>query len=134
MSEALSKSGIRAVLSGGACASIHSGGRYQSVDLDFILEQYDSPKQIEDTMSSIGFRRTGNQFFHAQTPFYVEFPAGPLSIAGDYSIEPIEILVGGRVVLGLSPTDSCRDRLAAFFHWNDKPGLQAQFRSLSTNG
>ena len=25
--------------------------------------------------------------------------------------------------LALSPTDSCRDRLAAFFHWSDRQSL-----------
>jgi hypothetical protein len=31
----------------------------------------------------------------------------------------------GRVgVLALSPTDSCRDRLAAFYHWNDRQSLE----------
>jgi hypothetical protein len=28
-------------------------------------------------------------------------------------------------VLSLSATDSCRDRLAAFFHWNDRQSLRA---------
>lgn len=26
--------------------------------------------------------------------------------------------------LVLSPTDSCRDRLAAFYHWNDRQSLE----------
>ena len=26
-------------------------------------------------------------------------------------------------MLVLSPTDSCRDRLAAFYHWNDRQSL-----------
>ena len=125
VAEALDRAGVRAVLSGGACASIHSGGAYQSVDVDFILQRYDSLKQIEDAMGSVGFTRKGNQYFHGEARFYVEFPPGPLSIAGDYKIEPANIRIGNRTVLALSPTDSCRDRLAAFFHWNDQPGLKA---------
>jgi len=125
VAEALAQAGVRAVLSGGACASIYSGGVYQSVDLDFILEEYESTKQIDDAMGSIGFSRSGNQYFHPEARFYVEFPPGPLSIAGDYRIQPVEIRIGARTVLGLSSTDSCRDRLAAFFHWNDQPGLRA---------
>jgi hypothetical protein len=125
VAEALARAGVRAVLSGGACASLHSGGVYQSVDLDFILQEYESAEQIDEAMRSVGFTRTGNQYFHPEARFYVEFPPGPLSIAGDYKIEPVEIRIGARSVLGLSATDSCRDRLAAFFHWNDQPGLQA---------
>src|SRR5262249_3751053 len=103
----------------------HWGGAYQSVDVDFILKRYDSLKQIEDAMGSVGFTRKGNQYFHGEARFYVEFPPGPLSIAGDHRIEPENIRIGNRTVLALSPTDSCRDRLAAFFHWNDQPGLKA---------
>jgi len=28
----------------------------------------------------------------------------------------------------LSPTDSCRDRLAGFYHWNDRQGLDVAVR------
>jgi hypothetical protein len=31
--------------------------------------------------------------------------------------------VGRSIVAALSPTDSCRDRLAAFYHWNDRQSL-----------
>jgi hypothetical protein len=31
--------------------------------------------------------------------------------------------IGRSTLLTLSPTDSCRDRLAAFFHWNDRQSL-----------
>ena len=95
------------------------------MDLDFILQEYESAQQVDEAMRSVEFTRRGNQYFHPEARFYVEFPPGPLSIAGDYEIEPIEIRIGARSVLGLSATDSCRDRLAAFFHWNDRPGLQA---------
>ncbi|HEX9286531.1 MAG TPA: hypothetical protein VF999_04610 [Thermoanaerobaculia bacterium] len=36
--EALEKAGIRAVLTGGACAALHTAGGYQSEDVDFILQ------------------------------------------------------------------------------------------------
>lgn len=38
-------------------------------------------------------------------------------------MEPVVTRVGRVSVLSLSPTDSCRDRLAAFYHWNDRQGL-----------
>lgn len=31
--------------------------------------------------------------------------------------------MGRLKTLGLSATDSCRDRLAAFYHWNDRQAL-----------
>ncbi len=55
---------------------------------------------------------------------FIEFPAGPLSIGDDLTIEPQTVSLGGLSALALSPTDSCRDRLAAFYHWNDRQGLR----------
>ena len=76
-------------------------------------------------MAGAGFSRRENQYFHSRARFYVEFPPGPLSIGKDYGITPVEIHLGRKVVLGLSATDSCRDRLASYFHWNDREGLRA---------
>ncbi|HJW13486.1 MAG TPA: hypothetical protein VJ776_02255 [Thermoanaerobaculia bacterium] len=79
-------------------------------------------------MASVGFARRGNQYFHAASRFYVEFPPGPLGIGADYRIEPVEIHVGKKRLRLLSPTDSCRDRLAGFYHWNDREGLEVAVR------
>jgi hypothetical protein len=56
--------------------------------------------------------------------FFVEFPPGPRSIGDDFSIQPVAVSVGDVSALALSPTDSCKDRLAAFYHWNDRQGLR----------
>jgi hypothetical protein len=53
----------------------------------------------------------------------VEFPPGPLSIGDDLAIVPVELTIGDVTTLGLSATDSCRDGLAAFYHWNDRQAL-----------
>jgi hypothetical protein len=55
----------------------------------------------------------------------VEFPRGPLSIGSDISVVPAEMSIDGIRVLLLSPTDSCRDRFAAFYHWKDRQSLSA---------
>jgi hypothetical protein len=76
-------------------------------------------------MLEIGFELKGNQFFHPRSVYYVEFPPGPLAIGNDYSVQPIILPVPGGALLGLSATDSCRDRLAAYFHFHDRQGLRA---------
>ena len=53
----------------------------------------------------------------------MEFPPGPLSIGDDLAIIPIELSLGNRAALGLSATDSCRDRFAPFYRWNDRQAL-----------
>lgn len=123
VAHALSRAKIRAVLTGGACATIYSKGEYLSSDLDFILQSAVTRKKLDEVMGSIGFRRTGNQYRHSRTAFFVEFPAGPLGIGADINIRPVVYRIGGISVPLLSPTDSCRDRLAAYYHWNDRQSL-----------
>jgi hypothetical protein len=120
---ALSRAKIRAVLTGGACATFYSKGEYQSSDLDFILRSAVTRRELDEVMKSIGFRRTGDHYEHPRTVFFVEFPAGPLGIGADIDIRPVVRRIEGIGVRLLSATDSCRDRLAAFYHWNDRQSL-----------
>ena len=122
--EALRRAGIRAVLTGGGCATIYTAGDYKSEDLDFILQATPSQRQLDQAMATVGYRRKVDQYFHSRVSFFVEFPSPPLGIGKDIRISPVERNVRGSRVLALSPTDSCRDRLAAFFHWHDRQALQ----------
>ena len=124
VSEALAATGLRAVLTGGGCASIYTDGLYQSVDLDYVLQSSVTQSRLDEAMAKAEFERRANQYFHPRARFYVEFPPGPLGIGRDYEIVPIELKIGRSTVLALSPTDSCRDRLAAFLHWRDQQNLK----------
>ena len=55
---------------------------------------------------------------------------------GDELIENWETLRDGELLLHLlTPTDSCRDRLAAFYHFRDRSSLdQARAVFLATKG
>ncbi|HQQ76756.1 MAG TPA: hypothetical protein PLB01_05335 [Thermoanaerobaculia bacterium] len=122
---ALHDAGISAVLTGGACATIYSEGAYQSEDLDLILLSSPTQKALDQAMAELGFSRRRDFYEHPSSSFFVEFPRGPLSIGSDLSVKPAEMLIDGVRVTLLSATDSCRDRLAAFYHWRDRQGLQA---------
>ena len=122
---ALKRAGISAVLTGGACATIHSRGKYLSEDLDFVIQGSALRRDLERVMGDLGFERRGEQYFHDKSPFFVEFLRGPLGIGRDIVIQPVEIRVGESRVLALSSHDSCRDRLAAFIFWNDRQSLEA---------
>ena len=121
--DALRRHGIRAVLTGGACASLHSGGAYSSVDTDFIVSGRVTQAALDTAMASVGFRRRGDRYVHPRVRFYVEFPRGPLAVGRDYRVTPVDHRRGSARALVLSPTDSCRDRLAAFYHWSDRQSL-----------
>jgi hypothetical protein len=121
---ALERARIRAVLTGGACATLFTDGVYQSSDLDFILEGEVRRLQLDEALGEVGFIRQGDRYVSPDTPFFVEFPRGPLGIGRDLAIRPRPLRVGRTTVLALSATDSCRDRLAAFYHWRDRQSLE----------
>ena len=79
---------------------------------------------LDRAMASVGFAREGNRYVHPGSDFWVEFPRGPLAVGADLDVEVIEWRARAGRALALSPTDSCRDRLAAFFHWNDRQCLE----------
>ncbi len=123
--DALRRAGIHAVLTGGACASVHSGGSYVSADVDFVLSGSITRSQLDAALASLGFRRRMDRYVHPRVPYYVEFPRGPLGVGSDVGVRPITLKRRAGRTLALSPTDSCRDRLAAFYHWNDRQSLAA---------
>lgn len=114
--------GIEAVLSGGAVVSIYTNNEYESKDLDFISSS--DIKSIAKSLSKIGFKKSsGRHFIHPETEYFVEFPAPPLAIGN----MPIKEWItqnnkSGKLLL-LSPTHSVMDRLAGYFHWDDKQNL-----------
>ena len=131
---ALHDAGIRAVLTGGACATIYSEGAYQSEDLDLILLSSPTQKALDQAMAKLGFSRRRDSYEHPSSSFFVEFPRGPLSIGSDLSVIPAEMFIDGVRVAMLSATDSCRDRLAAFYHWKDRQSLQAAVAIAARRG
>jgi hypothetical protein len=130
----LNSHGIQCVLSGGACVSIYCSNRYQSFDLDFVENITTDRNLIRKALAEIDFYEENRYFKHPDTPFIVEFPTGPLSIGS----EPVKEIVmfqfsTGKLAL-LSATDCVKDRLAAYYHWNDLQCLeQALMVALENN-
>src|SRR3989304_5610294 len=86
--DTLRRHGIRSVLTGGACASLPSGGRYQSVDMDFILMGPTTRAALDAAMATLGFRRQRDRYVNPRVRFYVEFPRGPLAGGGAHRVGP----------------------------------------------
>jgi hypothetical protein len=125
VSAALRDAGFIAVLTGGACATVYSKGAYQSQDLDFIIQSGGTQQALEQALARVGFTRDGDRYTHRASRFFVEFLRGPLAIGHDADITPVELKVGRGRTWALSPTDACRDRLAAFYHWSDRGSLES---------
>jgi len=120
----LRRHGIAAVLTGGACVSVYTDGSYVSKDADFVIQGRVQQAALDGALGELGFVRKGDRYVHPDVEFYLEFPPGPLAIGADLSIRPTEVSMADDVALALSPTDSCRDRLAAFYHWRDHQSLR----------
>lgn len=121
--EHLKKNEIEATLVGGACVSIYSGNKYISSDLDFIT--YSLTRELEEILKPLGFARKSRRHFeHPDCRFFIEFPAPPIAI-GSEPVRDYQLLKTkfGRIRI-LTPTDCVRDRLAAYFFWDDMQSLE----------
>jgi len=119
----LREAGLEVFLSGDAVVSIYTHNRYESHDLDFVTIA--SYKKLEAEMKKMGFsKEAGRHFVHPESKIFVEFPGYAVAIDD----EPIREFAERRTPYGvlklLTPTDCVKDRLAAFYHWNDRQGLE----------
>ena len=122
--DALQVEGIAVVLSGGSAVSFYSSNKYVSKDLDLINIGFARRSKIKSVMVGLGFEEKGRYFINADTRFFVEFPDGPLSVGEEPIREISEFDLTTGLLRILSPTDCVKDRLCAFYFWNDKQGLE----------
>jgi hypothetical protein len=129
----LCERGINVVLSGGACVAIYSDHKYVSKDLDFITRFTIDRAKVDSAMKELGFERRGKYYYHPQTPYFVEFISGPPSVGQDPIEEIHEIKMATGIIRIISPTDSVKDRLAAFYYWGDQQCLEQALLVSRTN-
>lgn len=120
--DALDRSGIEVVLSGGAVVSIYSENEYESYDLDFIRTGL--ARNFDPVMEGLGFEKSGRHWKHPESEFWVEFPPGPVQVGDLVVTEFAERRTPVGKLRILTPTDCVMDRLAGFYHWNDDQCLE----------
>lgn len=133
--EHLRQKGIDLVLSGGACVSIYSQNRYESMDLDMIHTSLLKPKRklIREAMQELDFVEEGRYFKHSDTDLFIEFPVGPPAVGEEPVKEIRELLEITGVLKIISPTDCVKDRLAGFYHDNDLQCLEQAILVIQDN-
>lgn len=122
ISDELKKRGIEIILVGGACVTIYSQNRYQSYDLDFVA--YEDMKIIERALGELGLTRKSGYFYHPQCKWIIEFVSSPVAVGKQIISNFEEIKVATGTIKMLRIEDSVKDRLASYYHWNDKQGLE----------
>lgn len=122
LSKELRKDGIDLILVGGACVTIYSKNRYQSYDLDFIT--YEDLNKVKKALKKYGFEYQSKYFTREDCPWIIEFVSPPVAIGN----EPIRHFSNVKTKMGtikmLRPIDCIKDRLAGFYHWDDRQGLE----------
>ena len=116
--------GVETVLTGGACVTIYTRNRYESMDLDFVNVAGAPGKLIDHALAEIGFLPEGRIYFSKKARYSVDILNPPLSIGEEKITETNTIMVRKLELRLLTPTDSVRDRLAAFYFWNDLQALE----------
>jgi hypothetical protein len=124
ISHYLRNNGVPNVLTGGACVSIYTENRYQSFDLDFVNIDGVVMSRISSLLKEIGFEEKARIFVSDKAKFSVDILNPPLSV-GRQQIKTVNTIVVGKMTLELlTPTDSMKDRLAAFYFWNDHQAFE----------
>ena len=121
--DALQRTGISVVLSGGSAVSFYSSNQYVSKDLDLINTNFARRRDIRSVMEQLGFQEKGRYFTNPESAYFVEFPDGPLAVGE----EPVKEISDFKLTTGtlrvISATDCVKDRLCAYYFWNDQQGL-----------
>jgi hypothetical protein len=120
---ALDEYGISVVLSGGAVVSIYSENAYESFDLDFIRTGLE--RKVDEVMENLGFeKKPGRHWTHPESPYWVEFPPGPVQVGETVVTEFAERRTPVGKLRLIMPTECVMDRLAGYYHWNDHQCLE----------
>jgi hypothetical protein len=124
---ALDRTGVIAVLTGGSAAVFYSA-EVMSRDIDFIVTLAATDARPHQALHDLGFRVTNGYYAHPDSPFTVEFPPGPLMVGSDAITKHATIENQRGKLHVLRRTDCVRDRLAAFYFWNDRSSLRSAVR------
>jgi len=123
VSTALHRVKVTSVLTAGSAATFYAPEAYQSLDLDFVITMRGEDGGA-DALRALGFELHGQFYRHPKTRFTLDFPRGPLAIGDDVITKWSTVRRAPELLHVLTPTDSCRDRLASVLFWNDFSGLE----------
>ncbi len=121
ISEKLKDHSIDSILVGEGCVSIYSQNHYQSYDLDYVT--YEDKKKVVKALNELDFYEEGGCFMHKECEYFIEFVAPPIAIGNEPIVNYEYYKTPFGTIKMLTPTDSIKDRLAAFYYWDDKQSL-----------
>jgi hypothetical protein len=115
--------GISVVLVGGLAVEFYSENLYLTRDIGMVDTSYQSSTTMQQAMRAIGFLKQGRVYVNETTNVSVEFPGAPLSVGEELIQKTTTVDTSAGKIPILLAKDVIKDRLAAYFHWNDRPSL-----------
>lgn len=120
----LERAGETAVLCGGSAAAYYVPNRYDSLDLDFVVQIGAAPHIVDRALATLGYARTSTGYYrHERVRYTVEFPIGPLAIGREAVTAWRTERRNSELLHVLTPTDVVRDRFLHFWAWGDRTAL-----------
>ena len=120
----LDRAGETAVLCGGSAAAFYVPDRYQSFDVDFVVEVGAAPHVVDRALASIGYVREREGYYrHAGLPYALAFPIGPLAIGREEVTAWRTERRDAALLHVYAPTDVVRDRFLHYWAWGDRTAL-----------
>jgi hypothetical protein len=120
----LEAAGIDVVLVGGSVAALYSDEKYVTYDLDLVT--WKPIAQTKLALAELGFVLNGRIASHAESDFVLDMVSSTVMIGHKYISD--DLLVTRETSYGsfklLSALDCALDRLAAFYHYDDRQGLE----------
>jgi len=82
-------------------------------------------KEISPVLLELGFERKSSRHFEKNDcPFFIEFVSPPAALGSEPVMETNVLKTRLGDIILLTPTDSIKDRLAAYYYWNDPQALE----------
>lgn len=120
----LARAGETAVLCGGSAAAYYVPDRYQSLDVDFVVEVGAAPHVVDRALATLGYARVAEGHYrHAVLPYALAFPIGPLAIGREYVTAWRTDRRADLLLHVYTPTDVVRDRFLHYWAWGDRTAL-----------
>ena len=123
VAEHLHQHEIEAVLVGGLAVEIYSENLYLTKDIDMVNTNYKKPEDVHQAMAELGFYKQGRVYVNETTDITIEFPPGPLSVGDELIKHTVVVQVANGSIPILDIKDVVKDRMAAYFHWQDNQSL-----------
>jgi hypothetical protein len=90
--------------------------------LDYVT--YEEMKKVKKALMELGFSQKDRYFMHEGCLWLIEFVSPPVAIGNEPIRKFNSIITSLGTIKLLYPVDSVKDRLASFYHWNDKQSIE----------